>query len=136
MRPRTYTVKFEIGCIVARKRGIGFLPADEHHLTLGGRHGAPRLGHDQTVGLNRWSHQGRPLPEYGWDAAECRRRLGPSYAIEPDAFRALWTDTGNAEAAQDAMLAYQNQLIADHERRTSIYPPGFSEAGHQLGDEP
>ena len=29
MRPRTYTVKFEIGCIVARKRGIGFLPADD-----------------------------------------------------------------------------------------------------------
>lgn len=133
MRRRTDEIK-DIGCIVAHKRGLGKIPCAEHHLTLNGTHGGRRLGHDQTVGLNDWSHQGYPLP--GRSARWCRDVLGPSLAIEPDAFRAMWTDTGNAEDAQDAMLAYQNQLLAQHRRRTSIYPPGFSEAGHRLGDDP
>lgn len=119
MRERTRIVKFEIGCIVAHKLGLGFLPADEHHLTVGGKHGAPRLGHDATVGLNQWSHQGYPLP--GWNRARCLEMLGPSYAIEPDSFRSLWTDTGNADAAQAAMLEYQNRLIEQYMRRSSIW---------------
>lgn len=135
MRQRTREIK-EVGCIVAHKLGLGHIPCAEHHLTMGGKHGGLRLGHDHTVGLNDWSHQGYPLTQYGWDAEECRRRLGPSLAIEPDAFRAMWADTGNAEEAQAAMLAYQNRLLEQHRRRTSIYPPGFSEAGHALGDEP
>lgn len=110
MRKRTAAIK-EIGCIVAHIRGLGFIPAAEHHLTTGGKHGSKRLGHDFTVGLNDWSHQGYPLTQYGWDADECERQLGPSLARDPDAFRAMWTDTGNAEAAQDAMLEYQNQLL-------------------------
>ena len=120
MRERTRIIKYEIGCILAHKLELGFLAADEHHLTFGGKHGGKRLCHDFTVGLNQWSHQGYPLP--GWTREKCERLLGPSYAIEPDAFRSIWTDTGNAEDAQDAMLEYQNRLIADHSRTTSIYP--------------
>ena len=119
MRERTRIIKFELGCILAHKLELGFLPADEHHLTMGGKHGGARLGHDFTVGLNQWSHQGYPLP--GWSRDRCLRELGPSYAIEPDSFRSMWTDTGNAEDAQDAMLAYQNRLIEQFMRRTSIY---------------
>ena len=60
----------EVGCIVAHKRNLGMLPCAEHHLTMGGKHGGLRLGHDQTVGLNDWSHQGYPLP--GRSARWCR----------------------------------------------------------------
>ena len=120
MRARTQAIK-EVGCIVAHLRGIEFIPCAEHHLTTGGRHGQKRLGHDHTVGLNDWSHQGYPLTQYGWDADECRRQLGPSLAIEPDAFRAMWTESGNAEEAQAAMLAFQEELLARHHRRMSIH---------------
>lgn len=121
MRDRTRAIK-EVGCIVAHLRGLPHIPCAEHHLTMGGKHGGLRLGHDQTVGLNDWSHQGYPLVGYGWDAAMCREKLGPSLAEEPDAFRAMWTDTGSAEDAQAAMLEFQNELLAAHRRATSIYP--------------
>jgi hypothetical protein len=93
----------DAGCVVARMRGLGFIPCAVHHLTTGGRHGQKRLGHDFVVGLNDWSHQGYPLTQYGWDADECKRRLGPSYAKEPAAFRALYPD--------DELIARQRELL-------------------------
>lgn len=96
----------EAGCIVARMRGVGWIPCAIHHLTIGGKHGAKRRGHDHVLGLNDWSHQGRPLTEYGWDAAKCREILGPSYAVEPSAFR---REIGN----DDALEVYQEQVLAE-----------------------
>lgn len=89
--------------MIARERGLGFMPCEVHHLTCGSRHGAKRLGHEYTVGLNRWSHRGVPLTEYGWDAATCREKLGPSYAREPAAFRAQYPDSYLLQL-QDAQL--------------------------------
>lgn len=81
----------EVGCIIARILGLGFVPCEVHHLTVGGRHGQKRLGHDKTVGLNPWSHRG------AWSlVAECpdtaQLTYGPSYAETPRAFRELYPD--------------------------------------------
>lgn len=100
----------EGGCIVARHLGIWVemfdgerlpIPCEIHHLTIGGKHGSKRRGHEFTVGLNPWSHRGVPFSNY--TAAECKRMFGPSYAREPRAFRELYSD--------DWLLARQNELL-------------------------
>ena len=92
----------EGGCVVAYALGLGFVPCELHHLTEGGRHGAKRRGQDFVVGLNPWSHRGVPFG--GWDAERCREVFGPSYASEPRAFRALYSD--------DRLMELQNELLA------------------------
>lgn len=92
----------EAGCIVARKRGMGFIPCEIHHLTVGGRHGQKRRGHDFIVGLNPWSHRGVPFG--GWDAGRCAVAFGPSYARNPRRFREeIGTD--------DELLALQEDVL-------------------------
>ena len=91
-----------LGCIAARQRGV-ILPATIHHLTIGGRHGQKRRGHDFTIGLSEWHHLGRPI--LGLTHRECEARFGPSYARTPRAFRETF-------GQDDALLAMQNDLIA------------------------
>lgn len=92
----------EAGCIASRIRGLGFVPCTVHHLTVGGRHGQKRRGHMMTVGLSEWHHLGR-VPE-GWTKDRARQVLGPSYALEPRAFREEFGD-------DDRLLAYQEELL-------------------------
>jgi len=80
----------ENGCVIANELGLGFIGCEIHHTTSGNKHGQKRRGHDFVVGLNQWSHRGVPFG--GWDAARCRIRLGPSYALEPRLFREEWPD--------------------------------------------
>lgn len=99
----------EIGCIVAHSLGIDLddrpIPAEVHHLTVGGKHGAKRRGHDFTIGLNPWSHRGEPFG--GMSAARCEELFGPSYARQPLKFR---QDVGS----DDYLLDLQNTLIEKH----------------------
>lgn len=92
----------EAGCLVAQILGIGWLPAEIHHMTTGGKHGQKRLGHDASIGLNCWSHRGVPLD--GWTAERCRDDLGPSYAREPRLFRAMFGNDAELLARQNAIL--------------------------------
>lgn len=75
----------DIGCIVARTLGLRYVPCEVHHLTVGGKHGQLRRGHELTVGLNFWSHRGEPFG--GRTAAQCEAPFGPSYAKQPRRFR-------------------------------------------------
>ncbi|MBE5272131.1 hypothetical protein IMX13_18095 [Stenotrophomonas sp. B2] len=75
----------DIGCVVANALGMGYIPCEVHHLTVGGKHGQKRRGHDFTIGLNPWSHRGEPFG--GMDADTCERLFGPSYAKQPRRFR-------------------------------------------------
>ncbi|WP_313211536.1 Ref family recombination enhancement nuclease [Stenotrophomonas sp.] len=106
-----------IGCIVAKGLGISFgdvpVPAEVHHLTVGGKHGQKRRGHDFTVGLNPWSHRGEPFG--GMSSARCEELFGPSYAKQPRRFR---QEIGN----DDYLLDLQNTLIEQHLERTSWRP--------------
>lgn len=100
----------ESGCVIALYRLGQSLPCDVHHLTLGGKHGAKRLGHRYTVGINGWSHRGvLVVPE--WSEAIHRARLGPSYAKEPRAFRAMFSDDWLLEQT-DALIGWIDEEAA------------------------
>ncbi len=100
----------DIGCVVAYSLGLGFVPCEIHHLTVGGKHGQKRRGHDFTVGLNPWSHRGEAFG--GISPARCEELFGPSYAKQPRRFR--------SEIGQDDyLLDLQNTLLEQHKERTS-----------------
>ena len=87
----------EIGCIVCRLRGLGFPACEKHHLLTTGCHGTgKRRGERFTVGLRPYHHRGVGAPTAA---------LGPSYAREARAFRALYPD--------DVLLAEQNERIEE-----------------------
>ena len=92
----------ETGCVVAHSLGLGYVPCEIHHLTVGGRHGQKRRGHDYTIGLNPWSHRGVPFG--GMSAARCEELFGPSYARQPRRFR-------DEIGSDEYLLAVQNTLI-------------------------
>ena len=93
---------FGSGCVVAHILGLKYIPCAIHHFTIGGKHGQKRRGHDYTIGLNDWSHQGYTV--MGWSKDECLERLGPSYADDPGAFRDMF-------GSDDELLKIQNDLI-------------------------
>jgi hypothetical protein len=91
-----------LGCVACRMRGL-VRPTEVHHMTIGGRHGQKRRGHDETIGLCEYHHRG-VFPE-GWGKEQTLSRLGPSYAREPRRFREVF-------GQDDALLQNQNDLIA------------------------
>ena len=92
----------EVGCIVCRHRGLGYVPCEKHHLRTTGKHGTgKRRGEKYTVGLCDYHHRGIGQPTAA---------VGPSYAREPRKFRELYPDAW--------LLERQNQLIAEWQRNT------------------
>lgn len=89
----------ERGCIACAMRGLNRM-AEIHHLTVGGKHGQKRRGHDYTVGLCPWHHRG----ENTFYDASPEAIYGPSYALQPRKFREVF-------GQDDVLLAYQNELI-------------------------
>ncbi len=106
MRPEIRDIAIrEIGCIIAHKLGLGFVPCEKHHLLTTGLHGnGKRRGEAYTVGFNPWTHQGKPFGE--WDKARCFEVCGPAYAKAPRAFRELY-------GSDEELLAYQNARIRE-----------------------
>lgn len=98
----------EIGCIIARHLGHGFIGCEKHHLLTTGLHGnGRRRGEKFTVGLSPWSHRG-DWQSVAHSKQEARERFGPSYAQEPRAFRELYPD--------EWLLQKQNELIEKWKR--------------------
>jgi hypothetical protein len=94
----------ENGCVACLIYGLETWP-EIHHLTVGGRHGQKRRGHDYTIGLCSWHHQGNP----GFNSRDmCELVYGPSYALQPKLFRETF-------GQDDFLLAYQNRLIGQSE---------------------
>lgn len=98
-----FTALRDMGCLVAHIRGIGYVPAEIHHLLTTGRHGnGKRRGDEATIALNPYSHRGIRFD--GWTLDECRRMFGPSLALEPKAFRETF-------GTDDDLLARENERI-------------------------
>jgi hypothetical protein len=72
-----------------------------HHLLSGNK----RMGHDFTVCLCRFHHQGDFLPVVGHPYAEQAMAYGPSVAHEGKRFREVY-------GREMALLAYQNSVLA------------------------
>ncbi len=107
MTPEHRAIRFDamgdIGCIVARLRGLGKTYGERHHLLTTGLHGnGKRRGDEFTICLSPWSHRGEPFG--GLSEARCRELYGPSYAREPRLFR----DTFGSD---EELLELQNQML-------------------------
>ena len=90
----------EAGCVACWLAIQRVVFCEVHHLTVGGKHGAPRLGHAFTIGLCSWHHRGEthlPLRQ--------RIRLGPSYAKLPVEFRETF-------GRDDVLLRVQRERLA------------------------
>ena len=92
-----------IGCLACLKGGKQSPTPEVHHLTKTGRHGHKRRGHDFTIGLCGWHHQG--VPRAGFDERTAAKVHGPSYKLHARAFREQY-------GQDDDLLVLQNQLIA------------------------
>ena len=71
-----------------------------HHLLSGGK----RLGHDFTVCLCRYHHQGDLVPDRGQRYRDQSLKYGPSLAHEGKRFREVYGD-------EAVLLTFQNMLI-------------------------
>lgn len=95
---RRFVVIKDLGCIACRIGLIGYTPPEIHHLLSGGI----RRGHDQTIGLCPWHHQG--VCAEGVSKRQMAERFGPSLKHSPGAFH-------EAYGSDDELLARQNGLI-------------------------
>ena len=64
----------EMGCICCRIEGLGINPPQIHHLVEGRK----RLGHDFTIPLCPWHHEG--YPHHGISESSMLYHYGPSLA--------------------------------------------------------
>lgn len=92
-----------IGCLACLKNGQRPPVPEVHHLAVTGRHGHKRRGHDFTIGLCGWHHQG--VPPMGMNERSALANCGPSYKLHARAFREHY-------GQDDSLLELQNQLIA------------------------
>lgn len=118
-RDRRYFAIRECGCIACLMQGIRNVAPQVHHLNEGDVHGGRRLGDDHTVGLCPWHHVGQPI--CGLTGDECRERLGPSWELEPDAFRVTF-------GLGVELLAYQERLLKAWRESCVSFPESMAGA--------
>jgi hypothetical protein len=73
-----------------------------HHLNLDGKAGQKRLGHDFTIPLGEWHHQG--VVKNGWTERTMTAVYGPSLAKQSKAFRSAFGDDEELLEATNEML--------------------------------
>ena len=95
-------------CLLNRNRGLARASfarkrpeLEIHHLTDCGR----RIGHDETICLCRFHHQGDWLPYASAGYRAQAERFGPSYGREKRRFREVYGDDVRLLANQNALLA-------------------------------
>jgi hypothetical protein len=93
-----------LGCVACLKDGRDMdelMPPEIHHQLRGGR----RIGHEATIPLCYWHHQGLPYDEVpaSWFLAT----LGPSFDKHKFQFRQRY-------GSDEALLAYVNEQIGEN----------------------
>lgn len=113
----------EGGCVACLLFAGLVSPCEVHHLTVGGKHGAPRRGHGYTVGLCPWHHRGVSA---GGGAAAMERELGPSYALSPVRFREM-------VGGDDGLLRLQARRLADVVATYMVSPGRYADPMSDTG---
>lgn len=117
---RRFDAMRELGCVVCHvcfsRPGT---QGEIHHLLAGGR----RIGHQATICLHPWFHQGRP-PEVRYagrlvqlTVAQAERRYGPSLALDRPAFESRF-------GTEQELLEIQDLLLDTYFRVTGEVPRG------------
>lgn len=105
MTPRAREHRFrrlkELGCVACWKAGKPNVPAEIHHLNLGGKAGQKRRGDEFTIPLCPWHHQGNPGE---LRAENAYLLIGPSLKLHSREFRSEF-------GSDDELLAKVNDLI-------------------------
>lgn len=91
-------------------------PVRVHHRTTGDLHGQKQLGHDHTVGLGDWHHQGIPL--LGFNIASMKAKFGPSLHHHKREFVETLQDM-LGERSTAALQRHQEARIAQHGRKAA-----------------
>lgn len=97
----------EIGCIACWKEGHRDLicgASENHHLNFDGKAGQRRLGHDFSIPLGQWHHQGIPKP--GIRPENMALLFGPSLRLQSKKFRETY-------GSDSELLAETNRLIGE-----------------------
>jgi hypothetical protein len=118
MNPRAREHRFrrlkEMGCIASWLDGRMNVPAEIHHLNLGGKAGQARRGDEYTIPLSTWHHRGEPLP--GYTATQMYERFGPSLARHSREFRMHYgTDDELLERVNDLIRQLDDIASGRHE---------------------
>ena len=98
------------GCAACHLRGNTRAcgPVRVHHRTTGDLHGQKQLGHDATVALGDWHHQGVPLP--GFTIESMRTKFGPSLHHHKRDF-VQWLQDVLGERSTAALQRWQEEQI-------------------------
>lgn len=94
-------IKLDTGCVCCRKRGLGYVQPEIHHLLSGGK----RRGHDDSIGLCQWHHRG--VTPQGMARMDMHAHYGPSLYYGSKPFHAEF-------GSDDELLTYQNALLHQH----------------------
>lgn len=116
------------GCICCWAYAELGTPCEVHHLTVGEHHGQVRRGHAFTLGICAWHHRGqRPLPlvlAAGLQRAPSPELMadlvGPSYAIEPNAFRREF-------GGDEVLLQVQSRRLAEVAAQFVVHPGRYAD---------
>jgi hypothetical protein len=102
----------EMGCIASFLDGRPDVPAEIHHLNLGGRAGQKRRGDEYTIPLSSWHHRG--VPHDGRTASAMRVLYGPSLALHSKAFRVHYGTDDVLLAKTDDLIRQMDELAYAH----------------------
>lgn len=100
---RRFVLIRDLGCVCCWLLSIGGQGCEIHHQTMGGKAGQKRLGHDYTIGLCGWHHQGSRPP--GVTFREMVATFGPPLTRSRPFRERFGTD--------EKLLELQNQRIAE-----------------------
>jgi hypothetical protein len=97
----------DIGCVACRMDGRRNPNTQVHHLNRGGMAGRERIGHQATIPLCPYHHQG--IPPEPFSAQWARENIGPSLAEGSKPFRERY---GN----DACLLAWTNEWLSNMDR--------------------
>lgn len=95
---------YGLGCIACWLRDMTFRYPEIHHLNAGGKAGQKRRGHEYTIPLCSWHHQGTTI--FGYTALSMAEKYGPSLAKQSKRFREEY-------GTDDELLAKVNARLED-----------------------
>ena len=101
---RRFDKLYRIGCIACRIHEMVYRYPEIHHLNLGGKAGQKRRGHQFTIPLCSWHHQG--TVDLGWNSVEMVQKHGPSLAKQSRRFREVF-------GSDDELLEQTARLIEE-----------------------
>lgn len=108
-RERRFSRLKEMGCIACWDGGAMNVPAEIHHLNLGGLAGQKRRGDEFTIPLCQWHHQAKPFEH--WTVEDSVFFLGPSLKSSR-AFRERFGNDDHLLRKVNGLIRQMNELAA------------------------